>query len=297
MALPALTTLLEQGKVAGVGMPDKQNEMRTVVEMLCSRYRVPLRLFQKATLPVDLSEWISACAPDAVLVKTFPWKIPAEILDMPKHGFINFHYAPLPQYRGPNPLFWMIRDGAKEAGITVHRMTAEFDEGPILFTSTIPIHPGVTFGMLCTQLGYSGLDLTGKLLEAMQAGDLGGTIQPEENTGWYRRPEPEDMQISWKEMDAAAIMRLVNACNPWNKGTPVKLNGWTIGLTHVTPFLQNGEADVTPGTVLALNNEHGLCIACAGKTAVRADVIYTEEGFLPGFALAGFGIAPGMRFG
>lgn len=296
MALPATNRLLQSGMVAGVGMPARESEVHAVVRMLCANYNVPFRQFAKSTFTDDLKEWVSTAAADAVLVKTFPWKIPANVLNVPKRGFINFHYAPLPAYRGPNPLFWMVRDGAKEAGVSVHRMTAEIDEGPILFRSTIPIQTGITFGMLCSQLGFNGIELTDKVLQALLAGNIAEQKQDVTGASWYKRPTPADLQVRWNTMDAYAIQRLVNACNPWNKGAAAMLNGWMLGLTYVTPGDLKLENEITPGTILAIDEQNGLRIACVGKTEVRVDVIYTEEGFMPGFALASFGVRPGMAF-
>ncbi|WP_276132229.1 methionyl-tRNA formyltransferase [Polluticoccus soli] len=296
MALPATNRLLQSGIVAGIGMAERESEVHTIVRMLCANYNVSFRQFSKTTFTDDLKEWVSTAAADAVLVKTFPWKIPANVLNVPKQGFINFHYAPLPAYRGPNPLFWMVKDGAKEAGVSVHRMTAEIDEGPILFRSTIPIHTGVTFGMLCSQLGFNGMELTDKVLQALSAGNIAEQKQDVTGTNWYKRPSPADLQIKWSAMDAYAIHRLVNACNPWNKGAAALLNGWMLGLTYVTPGHLKLENEITPGTILAIDEQNGLRIACAGRTEIRVDVIYTEEGFMPGFALANFGVRPGTSF-
>lgn len=296
MALPATNRLLQSGMVAGVGMTAEESEVHAVVKMLCANNNVPFRMFTKSTFTDDLKEWVSATVADAVFVKTFPWKIPAAVLDRPKHGFINFHYAPLPTYRGSNPLFWMVKDGAKEAGVSVHRMTAEFDEGPILFESKIPMSAGITFGMLCTQLGFNGMQLADKVVNGLMSGSITVQSQNGAMAQWYKRPKPADLRINWNTMDAYAIQRLVNACNPWNKGAAALLNGWMIGLTYVTPRALSTDIQTIPGTILAVDEQNGLRIACSGSTEIRVDVIYTEEGFMPGFALAGFGVQPGMAF-
>jgi methionyl-tRNA formyltransferase len=296
MALPALNRLFQLGSVAGVGMPARETEVSAVVKMLCGQYKVPLHRFRKNTFHTELGQLLTDIKPEAVFVKTFPWKIPEEVLALPSQGFINFHYAPLPEYRGPNPLFWMLKDGVKETGVTVHRMTAEFDEGPILFKSTIPIHPGITFGMLCSQLGFNGLELTDKVLQALSSGTLIDTVQETSGAGWYKRPQPQDLWIDWNTQNAESVKRLVSACNPWNKGAATKIDGWMLGLSYVTPVNIVDKMTVAPGTILCIDEQYGLCIACAGNTAIRADVVYTEEGFLPGFALKNFGLAQGRVF-
>jgi methionyl-tRNA formyltransferase len=295
MALPALNKLLLSGRVAGVGMSARPNETQAIVKMLCAKANVPFRLFNKSTFAADLQQWIKALACDAVLVKTFPWKIPPALLEIPRLGFINFHYAPLPRFRGANPLFWMIKNGIAETGVTVHRMTPEFDDGPILLTSKLPIMPGATMGMVCTQLAYSGVELTGKLLQLLDAGIVEGATQDATAAEWYGRPTPQDLFIQWAAMDAEVVKRLASACNPWNKGAAANLNGWMVGISYATvlPPLQQ---PATPGTILAADEINGLLIACAGNTLLRADVVYVEEGFMPGFALANFGIKAGMKF-
>jgi hypothetical protein len=49
-------------------------------------------------------------------------RIPPELLALPRHGFLNLHPSLLPAYRGPHPLFWALRDGLRESGVTVHWM-------------------------------------------------------------------------------------------------------------------------------------------------------------------------------
>ncbi len=296
LALPALSQLIQMNLVGGVGMIARQSEVQAVVSMMCSQFKVPLRLFSKGTFAKELEEWVQHTKPDAVWVKTFPWKIPEAVLSLPRFGFINFHYAPLPEYRGANPLFWMIRDGVREAGVTVHQMTAELDDGPVVLTSKVPVHPAATFGMLVSALGFSGADLSGKLLQVMQSGSLAGRPQDSAKAVWYNRPQPGDLWVDWQAMDAAAVSRLANACNPWNKGAPAKLNGWMIGLSYVSVVENEGSGNVLPGTILAIDEARGLRIACKNNTVIRADVVFTEEGFMPGFALAGFGLQKGMVF-
>lgn len=295
MALPALSRLLQLGLVAGVGMAKKNTEIAEVVKGMCSVAHTPFFVLEKKTFAKELSDGLLRLKPDMVLVKTFPWKIPGAILKIPVHGFINFHYAPLPEWKGANPLFWMIRNGAKEAGVTVHRMEEEMDAGPILLKKSFPLAPDSTFGLLCTQLAYAGLELTERLLMATVDGSLKATPQDQAKGNWYKRPSPADLQINWSTMNASEISALVRACNPWNKGVPVRINNWMIGLTYVTEITTAEVAGMEPGTVLTLDEKNGMQMVCAKNTCLRADVVYTEEGFIPGSVLARFGISCGMK--
>jgi methionyl-tRNA formyltransferase len=231
-----------------------------------------------------------------VLVKTFPFRIPASVLKQPKYGFINFHYAPLPKFRGSNPLFWMIKEQVTMGGVTVHQMDETFDTGPILFQVDVPIMPGQSFGLCSTQLAYAGLQLTVSLIQALQLGNLNGVSQPLANDRWYGRPTASDIAVNWNKMNALQIVALANACNPWLKGAPTKLKGWMIGITNASISNMLVPENVLPGTIISMNMETGLVVVCHEQTSVKIEVVYTEEGFLPGHVLLQFGMNVHDRF-
>src|SRR6266496_3045104 len=51
---------------------------------------------------------------DLIFVTGFPWRLPAELVALPRLGSINTHPAALPKYRGPNPIFWQMMNGESE---------------------------------------------------------------------------------------------------------------------------------------------------------------------------------------
>ena len=64
--------------------------------------------------------------PDAVICWAFAWRIPPEVLEIPRFGTVNYHPSLLPRHRGPNPLAWTIRTGDSHFGVTWHRLVQEF---------------------------------------------------------------------------------------------------------------------------------------------------------------------------
>ena len=297
LALPALNQLLQNKLVVAVGVTDRVSEVQSLILRMCRQAGVPVQQFAKKNFNADISAWLFQYQPDAVFVKTFPWRIPAECLQVPKHGFINFHYAPLPEWRGSNPLFWMIRNKADTAGVTVHRMAEEFDNGDVLISQSLSVSPEYTFGFLCTQLAYAGVELTGKLLQGMMTNTLTPQVQDESKAKWYGRPTPADLFIDWNTMRMVDIRALVKACNPWNKGAGTQSNGWTFGITDVSLSPVAVPEGALPGTILELDETKGFVIACTDKKAIRADVIYCEEGFYPGHRIVTFGLKKGQRLG
>ncbi len=89
--------------------------------------------------PQRWAAMLAPLQPDLLISGGFPWRIPADVLALPRLGAINFHDAPLPRHRGPNATGWAFRLGDTETALTVHRLTPEFDAGPILAQVRIPI--------------------------------------------------------------------------------------------------------------------------------------------------------------
>lgn len=135
-------------------------------------------LWHRMFEPYDL-DLIACCG--------FPWRLPADFLELPRLGAINSHPSLLPMYRGagPNVFGWMFRNDERETGITVHRMSAEFDTGPILAQERIPIEDDDDFSTLVRRLAQPmqrGLD---RGLAAVEAGEPG---RPQEGEGFYATP-------------------------------------------------------------------------------------------------------------
>ena len=82
---------------------------------------------------------LGAYAPDLALCASFPARIPDDALAAPRHGILNAHPALLPRYRGPNPLGWALRNDDGVLGMTLHRMTREFDAGPVYAQAAVPV--------------------------------------------------------------------------------------------------------------------------------------------------------------
>jgi len=295
LGFPAIHQLIPHRLIVAVGTTNRVPETRIVLKQLCDQGTIPLHLFSNKDLEESLTKWLDQYQPDVVLVKTFPYKIPKSVLSIPKYGFINFHYAPLPGFRGSNPLFWMIRNGIKDGGVTIHKMDESFDTGEILLQHPVIMTPETNYGLAISQLAATGAALTGNLLQGLLNNSLQSVQQDSSQATWYGRPTAEDLTIKWSEMNASEICSLVNACNPWNKGAIVRYRGWIFALTDVSVSNLLVPQGTIPGTILAITEQEGLIISCKSDQAIRANVIYSEEGFFSGFRLKNFGITKGAR--
>src|SRR5690349_23393833 len=97
--------------------------------------------------------------PDLIFTTGFSWKLPPELLTLPRLGSVNAHPSLLPRYRGPNPLYWHFINNETQGGLTIHRMDADFDTGPILGQQAIEISPDDDIDSLFPKIVAAGAPL------------------------------------------------------------------------------------------------------------------------------------------
>ncbi|RAK67979.1 methionyl-tRNA formyltransferase [Hymenobacter edaphi] len=292
---PLLHDLLSQGVVAGVAVPATGTpEAERLAQALGQAGVAPLVL-QRPGLGPQLTTWLAEEQPTAVLVLTFPWRIPAAVLGLPPQGFINFHFAALPGYRGPEPTFWQIRRGEAAGAVTAHRMDADFDTGPVLVAVPVPIGPHDTHGLHRGQLALAGVGAGRQLLAGLR-GDTPLPEQPQDEAAarYWPRPTLADLCIDWQE-PADSIARLVRAANPWNRGALATLRGQELRVLAVS--LRPETVAAPPGTVVLAAPGQALLVACGSGQVLQLDIVCLEEGYFTGGQLAGMGVQVGEPLG
>ena len=145
----------------------------------------------------SLEPLFRAYAPDLVICLGFPWLMPQEALDVPRLGAINVHPSKLPLYRAPIPLPWAVRNGETEIAMTVHRMDATYDTGPILAQAPVPVDEAAwTFEEVIPHFQTALQQIVPRALERVAAGDEG---EPQEGdpgvyAAWF---EDEFRRVDW----------------------------------------------------------------------------------------------------
>ena len=121
---------------------------------------------------------------DAVVMASFDQIVATRTMESAKHGWLNIHPSPLPRYRGPEPVYWAIADGAPTTGITLHRAARKVDAGGVLRQEEVAIDPGDTAGTLTKRLVQHGVALLPGAVTALLR-DEPGTTQ-ESDSATYR---------------------------------------------------------------------------------------------------------------
>jgi len=144
-----------------------------------------------------LADGLAGFHPDLLIVYGFNWKLPAAALDIPRHGVINVHSSMLPQYRGPAPVLWAIRNGDPETGLTIHRMNERFDAGPILAQrGGISLDEDVTPASLWRRIRPVLADLLTTALDKV-ARQIPGIPQVDADASTAGFIEPEFSRLDW----------------------------------------------------------------------------------------------------
>ena len=116
----------------------------------------------------------------------------SEILALPRLGCINVHGALLPRYRGRLPSFWVLANGEKETGATVHFMNEELDDGPILLQERVGISPEDTQDSLIRRTKVLGAKLVIEAIEKLEAGTVDTLPNDRENATYFSFPTRQD---------------------------------------------------------------------------------------------------------
>jgi methionyl-tRNA formyltransferase len=244
-AVPALKLLIEHHTVIGiVTQPDRpagrnRQLQQSPIKQLALAHQIPVfqpEKIRKAEAVEELKQW----SPDVYVVAAFGQILPQAVLDIPPHGSLNIHASLLPRWRGAAPIQGVIRAGDSESGITIMKMDAGLDTGPILRQRSIPLAPDETGQSLHDKLSAIG----GELLIETLPGYLDGTIIPQAQDDSLVTYAPtikkEEGHIDWQQ-EAQAIERLVRAFTPW-PGTytiwneqQLKIHSGSVGIGQAVP--------------------------------------------------------------
>jgi len=299
MGIPSALRLKADRTLSCLVIPDKNKDLLLPAFMQAGFEEQEIHSVSKSSLENDLSDIIDFTQANTLAVITFPWKVPDSTLNRFTGRCFNFHPGSLPQYKGADPIFWQIKNREQYITLTTHIMTGEVDNGPVIMTEQIPLHPEETYGMMIQKTAWRiAENITGNI----QAFTAGKTDAPSNNvnntvSSYLKKPSWEDLQINWNQQTAEEILALVNACNPRYNGAITIMGGKQINILEVSHIqLNNAPTDVKPGQVVYADALYGVVIACINGAFLRLNIVCMEEGFISGIKLFGMGFSTGVIF-
>ncbi|HCC83804.1 TPA: methionyl-tRNA formyltransferase [Candidatus Uhrbacteria bacterium] len=181
---------------------------------------------------------------DAFVVVSYGRIIPQIVLDLPKLGVINVHPSLLPKYRGPSPMQSAIAAGETETGISIMKLDALMDHGPILAQTKLSITPQTTSESLMAEVVATGVPLLIETLKKFTLGEITPTEQDHASATICSLLSRADGIIDWSQ-PAEVIYAHVRGLNPWPGTSTHDLKIFSVKITA---------QELPPGQVLIQGN-------------------------------------------
>jgi len=162
----------------------------------------------------EAAEQLAAFKPEAMVVAAFGQLLPQAVLDIPRYGCLNIHPSLLPRYRGASPVISTILSGDEFAGVSVMRLDAGMDSGPVFSQAQIPVLDNDTAESLTSRLFHIGAQLLLEVLTQLPSGKAVSSPQDEKQVTFTTEIAREAGKIDWQQT-AVEIGRMVRAYQPW----------------------------------------------------------------------------------
>lgn len=258
-AVPSLRAIIDAGHevVAVVTRPDAptgrgRRLAPSDVAVVAAEHGIPMLKPVKASDP-DFIRELQDLAPDACPVVAYGALLPAPVLEIPVHGWINLHFSLLPAWRGAAPVQHAILHGDDITGATTFRLDEGMDTGPVFGTVVQPVRPTDTSGILLDELAVIGAELLVRTLAAVESGEAAPLAQPSDGVSYAPKITTDDARISW-DRPALAVDRHIRTCTPapgaWTNRVDERLKIGPVAIDSTTVDLAPGQLQVGKREVL-----------------------------------------------
>jgi methionyl-tRNA formyltransferase len=262
-AVPSLRAVAaETTLVAVVSQPDRpagrgRAPAAPAVKLAAGELGVPVLQPEKIRTP-ETAAALAALDADLFVVVAYGRILPQALLDLPRLGAYNVHASLLPRLRGAAPIQWAIIRGETETGVSIMRMEAGLDTGPVAATRSLPIDDTDTAGTLSGKLAEIGAGLFVETLPAIVEGRVVLAAQDHAAATLAPPLTKADGLLDFK-LPARAVSAHARGVDPWPGATTV-VDGEVMrvfGPRVVGPASQPRG----PGEVVGVGSD-GLLVAC-----------------------------------
>ncbi len=196
--------------------------------------------------------------PDAVVVVAFGHILREPLLTSPPLGCLNVHASLLPRWRGVSPVHYSILHNDSWTGVSLMRMNAGVDTGPVLAQAPTPIDPEETAGDLLERLAGLGADLLVRGLRDLAVGRIEAEPQTDKGAVYAPKLTRSLSPVRW-ERHVVSVHNQIRGLQPWPGATSF-LDDRQVKITSARPYSML-TGDTEPGTVVGVI-EDGILVAC-----------------------------------
>lgn len=178
----------------------------------------------------EAMEQLRAWKPDLIVVVAFGKILKQDVLDLPPYGCLNVHASLLPQYRGAAPIPAAILAGEAKTGVTLMKLDAGLDTGPMLAQRTYVMNPVETASQVAEGLSAMGAEVLSERLPDYLAGKLERVPQDDKLSSYAPQLKKEDGLLRFNQA-AEALVRRVRAMTDW-PGAFLQVNDELLKVLH-----------------------------------------------------------------
>lgn len=297
MGYACMEALLEMGApVAALfthrDSPGEQVWWRSCAE-LAARHAIPVHAPER--FDRCWTARLAALRPDVIYSFSYRMLLPEEVLRIARLGSYNLHPSLLPAYRGRAPVNWVLVNGERETGVTLHRMVARADAGDIVAQRALAIDEADTALTLYRKLVPLGAAIVRQYHPPIAAGCAPAVPQDISRGCYFGRRRPEDGLIDW-HWPARRIYNLVRAVTHPYPGAFSRAGGRKL-LIWQARVGRESAASGAPGTIIALGAGAAEVAAGSGSVVIERAQLEDGEEAPAGEVLGAIQFASGYKLG
>lgn len=200
---------------------------------------------------------------DAIVIVAFGHILRQPLLEGPRHGCINVHASLLPRWRGPAPIHRAVVAGDRTTGVSIMRLAAGVDTGPVYTQRQIPIGPDDDTPALHDRLAALGAGSLVETLDRIEGDGLEAVPQPEDGVTYAPLLHKREGSARF-DRPAVVVHDRVRGLLPW---PAVTVRWGKAPLKLLRTRVVDAEAHAAPGFVVSIDSG-GVAVACSAGVLV-----------------------------
>ena len=261
--VPSLELMSESGykPVLCISQPDRPKGRKKIMQTTPIKIKAE-ELGIKVAQPEDVNDSIfleefEKLNPHIIVTVAYGGYLKKKIRKIPKFGCINLHPSLLPLYRGSAPINYALFNNDTKTGITIFKIIAKMDAGPIILQSETEILPEDNFTSLSRKLSIQGAKDIIKVLQLSELGKLQYLKQDNDFATFSNKIFKKDMLIDWNK-PASDIRNLIRGLAEYPAATAT-FRGKRIKIIEVE--LKEKISNLPSGTILEVKKNIGILVS------------------------------------